>query len=242
MINPASFIFDDNSINAQGFDALEYTFVTLSSRLLSRSKVMIRTLRIVCLLLPILLTGCFATYLVDDEPWAELDRLVDVSPQRIALIVHYPTPDVSHGYQFLLGLLPISRVFAESANQVVVARLQFHAAGADVGLYKASPDAKPANRLEVTVSSLDIDGYDLIFFRRPSARVALSGSRFSSKKRPQMCTAVGEHSEIKRFAFAPELNHSLSVATDIAARKLLACLGITNYEDAGFSPTAGGSL
>ncbi len=191
-------------------------------------------LRAISLLLSPLLTGCFTTHLVPDEPWAELDRLVEVSPKRLPVVVYDPASDVSHGYQFLPGILPFSRVFAERASDVVVARLQLHAASAGVGLYKRSPDTQPSSRLEVNISSLDIDGYDLIVFRRPSARVTLSGTLFSSDGLPQVCSEVGEHSEIKRFAFAPELNRALSIATDIAAKKLLECLGITNHSSARF--------
>jgi hypothetical protein len=192
--------------------------------------IMILSLRMIFVLLPLitLTTGCFATHLVHDEPLEELDRLVESSPQGLSLVVHDPIHDVSHGYQFLLGILPIARVFAEDARQVVAARLQLNAAESGVGLSQKFQATKRSRKLEVTISSLEIDGYDLLVFRRPSAQITLTGKLFSSGGLLRACTQVGEHSEITRFAFSPDLTRALSLAADAAAKKLLACLDVTS--------------
>ncbi len=192
--------------------------------------IMFLTLRPLCLLLLPLLTGCFATHLVPDEPFAELDKLVESAPESLSLVLHNPIRDVSHGYQFMLFILPISRVFAEDANQVVAARLQFHAAGSGIGLSQQSQETRRSSRLEVTISSLDIDGYDLLVFRRPSAQVTLTGTLHSSDGLTRVCAQMGEHSEMTRFAFSPDLSRALSLAADAAAKKLLSCLGMTSLE------------
>ncbi len=191
---------------------------------------MIRALRPLCLLLLPLLTGCFTTHLAPDEPRAELDNLAESAPENLSLVLHNPLRDVSHGYQFMLFILPISRVFAEDVSQVVAARLQLHAGVAGIGLSQQSLRAKPSRQLEITISSLDINGYDLLVFRRPSAQVTLTGTLHSSEGPPQICTQTGKYSEVTRFAFSPELNRALALAADEAAKKLLTCLGITDHD------------
>lgn len=191
---------------------------------------MIPAPRILCLLLPVIISGCFATHLAPDEPFAELNALVESAPESLSLVLHNPLRDMSHGYQFMLFILPISRVFAEDVSQVVAARLQLHAAVAGIGLSPQSLCAKPSRQLEITISSLDINGYDLLVFRRPSAQVTLTGTLHSSEGPPQICTQTGKYSEVTRFAFAPQLSRTLALATDEAARRLLTCLGITDHD------------
>jgi hypothetical protein len=203
----------------------------------SEPTIMNMLLRVLCLLLPCAFVGCFATHLVHDLPLAETSRLVESSPQYLALEVHDPIRDSSHGYQFLLGILPISRIFAEDAKRVVISKLQLLAALAGTGLSEEPHHTRAASRLVVTIASIDIDGYDLIVFRRPSAQVTLTGTLYAPDSPPQTCTQVGAYSEVTRFAFSPELNRALEMAAFNAAQNLLACLGIASDVYQEFSST-----
>lgn len=176
------------------------------------------------------LTGCFSTHLISDEPVKDLAQLVQSADSPVELLIQNPGSDSSHGYQFLFGLIPITRVFTESASDTVVAKLQLNAGRAGIGLHRSSTPNRALSdrtpRLDVSVESISVNGYDLIIFRRPSASITLRATLFTPDRAPRICEASGHHSEITRFAFARELNDALGAATDLAANKLLACLGL----------------
>jgi hypothetical protein len=186
-------------------------------------------------ILPILLnllflSGCFSIQLISDQPVKDLERLVRSAKSPVALLVQNPESDFSCGYQFLFGVIPLTRVFVQSASDAVVAKLQLHAGQAGIGLHqnltvnRSTSEKTP--RLEVSVISISVNGYDLIFFRRPSASISLRATLFTEDNAPRICEASGQHSEFSRFAFARELNEALGLATDLAAQKLLTCLGL----------------
>jgi hypothetical protein len=177
------------------------------------------------LILPLSLFGCFTTHLNTYESTPGLDSLVSSAEHSLPLNVINPSPDVSRGFQFLLGIIPTSRVFTEDLEAIVTSRLRFHAGSAGYGL--TTHDKSPINgpRLIVNISDAKINGYDLLFIRRPSASVTLEGSMFNQSGLVSSCLESGTHSELSKFAFESDLIHALEEAADQAARKLTSCLG-----------------
>jgi hypothetical protein len=176
------------------------------------------------------LTGCFSTHLVNDEPINELVQLVESAQHQLSLTVTNPLAESSHGHQFMLGLLPVTRVFPDAARDIVVAKLQLHAGQAGLGLPENARAPIDRPHLEVAIRAISTDGYDLIVVRRPSASIKLYGTAYLPDQTTRVCEASGEHSEIKRFAFAADLTQVLSVAADMAAKRLLECLGVIDSQ------------
>lgn len=182
-------------------------------------------LRIAPLMIPILLLGCFSTHLIDQEPRDDLQRLVQSSHYTLPLVVTNPQSHSSHGYQFVLGIFPLTRIFTDTISETVTAKLQLHAGRAAIGL--TTPKLTPTDlpRLEVVITSVSINGYDLLVVRRPSAHITLQGVLLTPDGNSRSCEVMGEHTETTRFAFSPQLNQVLASAVDSAAEKLIACLG-----------------
>lgn len=182
--------------------------------------------RLAFLTVPVLLLGCFSTHLIDEQQKDELQRLVRSAHHSLPLVVTHPDGDSSHGYQFMLGILPLTRIFTDTISETVVGKLQLHAGRAAVGLPSYSPSISELPRLEVVISSVSINGYDLVIFRRPSAHITLRGALLTHNGTRRSCEVSGEDSRTTRFAFSSELNQVLATAADSAAEKLLTCLGL----------------
>jgi len=183
------------------------------------------------------LCGCFTTHLNNYENTPGLDSLVSSAEHALTLNVVNPSPNVSRGFQFLLGILPTSRVFTEDLEAIVTSRLQFHAGSAGYGLTSSdkSPHTQPT--IMVNISDATINGYDLLFIRRPSAYVTLEGTLFNHSGVVTGCVESGSYSELSKFAFESDLTRALESAADQAAQKLTKCLGIGTDLDAQHAVT-----
>lgn len=172
------------------------------------------------------LTGCFSNHLEHSEPLEDLKALVSSARSHIPLLVTDHTEKSSHGYQFMFGIIPVTRIFTDSLSTIVTAKLQYNAGRGGIGLVNRLSVPQSTSRLEVAIQSASINGFDLIFFRRPSARITLLGTLFSDMTIKRSCEVSADQSEISRFAFNPELTEVLSSTTDTASLKLLKCLGL----------------
>jgi hypothetical protein len=81
-------------------------------------------------------------------------------------------------------------------------------------------------RLTVTVSDLRISGYDLIFVRRPSASITLTGILELPNRPLRRCEAHADQTTTSRFAFSTELNMALQETLRTSTRELFDCLGL----------------
>ena len=180
----------------------------------------------ILILLCIWLSGCFTTHLNNYKSTPGLDTLVSSAEHSLPLNVVNPSPNVSRGFQFLLGILPTSRVFTEDLASIVTSRLQFHAGSAGYGLNPSDELPPTKARVIALISDATINGYDLLFIRRPSASVTMEGSLFNQSGLVTSCAENGNYSELSKFAFESDLIRALELAADQAAQKLTKCLGI----------------
>ena len=198
--------------------------------------------RITLLLSLSLLTGCFSTHLLQEHNTAELQRLVTSTERSLALVVKEQHKDSSRGHQFLLGILPVARVFTDNIAETVVAKLQYHAGKEGLGLVARSAPSSAAPRLDVTIVNAAVNGYDLIIFRRPSAHVTLRGTLYTAGGGEYTCEERGSDSTLSRFAFSSDLNQVLESAVGTATERLLHCLGLSSqhtlHNSVAPSPTA----
>ncbi len=173
-----------------------------------------------------LLQGCFAVHLQSFTPLPQLTQLVESCPTTIPLSVLHPSGDSSRGYQFLLGVIPVTRVYPDSLREIVSTTLATHAGLAHCGLTTSQEHSRELPRFEVAITSASVNGYDLIVVRRPSASVSLEGTLLGPDGTAKRCQAEGSFSEFSRFAFAEQLEAALEQASTRAALMLLSCLGL----------------
>jgi hypothetical protein len=172
------------------------------------------------------LIGCFRVELGAFHSPPQLRDLVEASSNPLPLSVTYPLSDSSHGYQFLLGVIPVTRVFPDDLNNLVIAKLAMYAGFSRYGVEVVSPSEKIIPRLEVVIQEVAVNGYDLVVTRRPSASITLSGTLRQVDGHVRECRATGSFAEFSRFAFAEDLKLALEKAADKAAQDLLECLGL----------------
>lgn len=193
-------------------------------------------------LMTLVLSGCFTTHLTDSAAVPELDSLVESAQVHIPLYVSNPLEGSSHGYQFLLFVLPITRVFPDELQQLVTTKVTTHAGFAGYGLLSRLPAGTPLPRLEVSIEAASVNGYDLLVTRRPSASVTLRGRLFTRDATTRDCETSGSHSEFSRFAFARDLQAALERAVDAASKELVLCLGLTARHGTSASQSMGDVL
>lgn len=179
-------------------------------------------------LLASVLPGCFSTHLLPDTESAALrERLIASTSSRLPLEISFPDAQKSHGFQFLIGIIPLSRIFAEKLPDTLRAKLQLHAAKSGYGLTKTSATTS-GPMLSVNVDNLSLNGFDILVIRNPSASVSLTGNLRLAPGRSKICGARGSSSHLAKFAFSPQLNHALDLALDSAVGDLLLCLGLVD--------------
>jgi hypothetical protein len=180
------------------------------------------------IVLACVLPGCFSTHLVPaTESDALIDKLIASTSSNLPLKISFPEAQKSHGFQFIIGIIPFSRIFAEKLPDTLTAKLQFHAAKSGYGLTQNS-SSKSGHMLSVNVDNLSLNGFDILVIRNPSASVSLTGTIRLASGRSKVCSAQGSSSHLAKFAFSPQLNHALDLALDSAAKDLLSCLGLVD--------------
>jgi hypothetical protein len=172
------------------------------------------------------LLGCFSSTLSPTTVAPrEVERLRMLAEKRLPLSLKLtPPPDTAVGYQYILLMFPVARVYAPALRQDVVDGLTATAAAAGHSIETLSDSRVTSPRLEVTASNITVNGYDLIFVRRPSASITLKGTLSSPGRVDRTCEAVGSVTRTKRFAFAPELEQVVRESIEAATRELAACL------------------
>ncbi len=151
---------------------------------------------------------------------------MESASRHIALTVTNPLSDSSHGYQFLLFAIPVTRVFPNGLADLTASKLTMYAGFAGNGLHQGPGVAHTSPRIDARVESVSVNGYDLLVTRRPSASITLSATLYNRDSSIRKCEAHGSFSKFSKFAFEEDLKYVLDRATDAAARDLLECLGL----------------
>jgi hypothetical protein len=171
-----------------------------------------------------LLQGCFSARLSSFTPPSHLSELAESAAIQIPMFVTNNTEEQSHGFQFLLGFLPVTRIFPDSLSEMVAAKMVTHAGFRNFGLVARAPETLAAPRVETFVEDVQINGYDLLVTRRPSASVSLRAVLHTREGLLRECHGNGSYAEFSRFAFERDLEHALEEAVDLAAQQAITCL------------------
>jgi hypothetical protein len=172
-----------------------------------------------------LLTGCFRTLLPPIPAPSALPRLVRAADTQMPLFLSTPEDSERLGFQYLLGAIPVSRIYSAHISDLVRASLTTQAGFGRIGLLAPSQlTPMPTPRLLVNIRSLSVNGWDLLIIRRPSASIALVAEYYAPTGIAHSCEVTGSHSKLSPFAFERDLNEVLQHASDDAATQLIACL------------------
>ena len=105
-------------------------------------------------------------------------------------------------------------------------QLSIAAALRGYNLIRHQPPSPPPTRLEVSISSLTINGYDLLVVRKPTASVSIKGSLYRDNQLTRECEATSVASSAASYAFAGELQTAEAEVLLNASADLLNCLGL----------------
>jgi hypothetical protein len=174
-----------------------------------------------------ILAGCFSTTLPEIPAPEALPRLVDAAKTQMPLYLSTPDTGDRLGFQYLLFALPVSSVYAPHLSEIVRTSLTTQAGFGSYGLLPATSNQGITNpRLMVKIVSASANGWDLFVIRRPSATITLAGEYHSRRGAVFVCEVTGSAAKLSPFAFERDLNEALERATNDAAHRLLACLGL----------------
>lgn len=176
------------------------------------------------LLLGILLQGCFSTRLTSFTPPDHLGELTESAAIQIPMLVTNEVEDQSHGFQFLLGFIPVTRIFPDSLSEMVTAKMATYAGFRNFGLVARASNVSAVPRVETSIEEVRINGYDLLVARRPSASVSLRAVLLTRDGVRRECHGAGSFAEFSRFAFERDLEHALEEAVDRAAQQTIKCI------------------
>jgi len=156
-----------------------------------------------------------------------VNRLVAAAEVSVPFYFSAPNPEQRKGYQYLIVGLPFSAIYTPHLSSLVKYNLKVQAGLHRYGLIEpTTTQGMQVPRLVASVTDASLNAYDFIFFRRPVASITLSGTYYSQRGKVQECEVTGHHGDYKMFAFDRELMYALEKATEDAATKLVACLGL----------------
>jgi len=174
-----------------------------------------------------LIAGCFSTPLPATPESDSVGRLVSAAEVQVPFYFAPPKSDERRGFQYLFVAFPFSSIYTPHLSSLVRYNLTVQAGLHRYALLEpTSTQGMQIPRLVAGVKDVSVNAYDFIFFRRPVASVTLSGTYYSQRGKVQECEATGTHADYKMFAFDRELIFALEKATEDAATKLIACLGL----------------
>jgi len=173
------------------------------------------------------LTACFSTHLPALEAPSGLDKLRSLSERSVPLTIDAGNISKEKlGFQYLLVAIPFSRIY--DPNIETDAELQFSVAGGLRGYTFTKPSTSSPRSLKLSVLSADLDGYDLLFVRKPTASVTLFAALSENGSVVRECTEKGVASNTAHYAFSVELQSALGEALLQASYKILDCLGFAS--------------
>ena len=179
------------------------------------------------LLLP-LLSGCFAVSLPQETPPDGLLKLAQLSD--VTLPVRITTDDLTEsyrGFQYLFLVFPMSRIYTPSLPTDMLLQLSIAGGLRGYSFTHLREESSPPLYVEIRITDASVNGYDLIFVRKPTASVALEARLFENGVLKKMCAISHSASDTAYYAFSTELQIALSEALLQSSYKLLDCLEIS---------------
>ncbi len=171
--------------------------------------------------------GCFSTHLPETPAPSHLQRLLRLSEQDIPTTIDYASPAKPVGYQYLL-IMPLSRVFAPHIKETLTQRLALHAGINKYQLAFDNQSTRADTRIEISIKEIRINGFDLLFVRKPTTHLIIQATLYRFGKSSRECTTRQDVSNFKAFAFSNELQAVLETAVDRAAQDIITCLGLSD--------------
>lgn len=167
------------------------------------------------LLLPLLFfSACTGAFVKTGAPSPDLERLLASNNKKISLIINSPESSQSFGSQYLFIALPLTRIEIENPAQEV--QQAFTQALAVAG-YQVSQETG-ISTLHITLSELQLEGYDYLFFRRPWCEAIMQARLISPGGQLLGYVSTSQSSaEYTKFAFEPELSRVLRKTLELSA-------------------------
>ena len=173
-----------------------------------------------------LLTGCFSMEMTEIEPPSGLEKLINVSDSTIPVSIDTKGfSERSLGHQYLFFAFPLTRIYLPSLERDAAMELSV---ACGMRGYNCAKTPVPSGRrsLAIALKDLSVNGYDLLFVRKPTASVTLAGDLLQDGQVVRSCEESFSATNTAHYAFNAELQHALGEALLQASYKLLDCLGL----------------
>lgn len=161
------------------------------------------------------------------EPPSGLHKLLGVSDVTIPVQIETSgLHDRSLGHQYLF-FIPITRLYLHSLAEDTAMELSV---ACGMRGYRCTQEQQQPTRytLSVTLRDVSVNGYDLIFIRKPTASVTIAANLMENGRVVRSCEESASASNTAHYAFNAELQHALGEALLQSSYKVLDCLGLTN--------------
>lgn len=181
------------------------------------------SLKLFLIVIPSILSGCLVTRIDPREISAQVQRLGVLNVRPLHVRVDCPAP-LTAGRQFLFVVIPFGRVELSDPGTMVLNTVTEKLALAG---YQPRFDATGLPVLELRCGDITLAAYDFLFFRRLSGSVTLEGVLFDERgNRKRGARGSGKESELRSFAFGPQLERTFKRSLDEALTHVLDSLGL----------------
>ncbi len=185
-----------------------------------------RIARILALVAPFFLTGCFSTELAPLEAPSGLEKLINLSDANVPVQIQTAGfHDHYLGHQYLFFAIPMTRIYVPDLEANT--RMQLSVACGMRGYRCTESNTQGAKRvLHITIRDVSVNGYDLLVVRKPAASVTMAAQLVENGEVVRACEESYTATNTSHYAFANELHFALSEALLHGSYKLLDCLGM----------------
>ncbi len=176
-----------------------------------------------------ILSGCFAVSLPPETPPDGLRKLTQLSDATLP--VRIKTGDLTEsfrGFQYLFMVIPFSRVYTPTLREDLLLQLSVAAGMRGYAIAEVGESEERPLVVELDLKSLSVNGYDLLFVRKPTATISFMARMYERGEVIRECPIEYRATDAAQFAFTTELQNALTEALLQSSYQTLDCFEITH--------------
>lgn len=172
-------------------------------------------------------SGCFSVSLPEQTPPDGLHKLAQLSDVRLPVRISTDGMEASRrGFQYLFLALPVSRVYTPTLAADLLTQLSVAGGLRGYSFRQLADNEVAPLYLDLRITETSVNGYDLLFIRKPTASVALDAKLIERGVVNRECAVAESASNTAHFAFSAELQSALAEALLQSSYKALDCLSL----------------
>jgi hypothetical protein len=191
------------------------------------TRVPIQIRNLVTTITTVLLSGCFSVDLPPQTPPDGLRKLAQLSDVNLPVRISTDgLTDSRRGFQYLFMALPISRVHTPNLANDALTQLSVAGGLRGYSFRLLNDNETTPLYLDLRITDASVNGYDLLFIRKPTSTVSLDAKLIEGGIVKRECSVTQSASNTSHFAFSAELQSALGEALLQSSYKALDCLSL----------------